>query len=362
MRVERAGDFLFSVLAVVTAILLLLPGLAARLAGHIWSWEGFLRTQGSALVKIGILFCVIALLVIWLLMRLQRRLSFGVRYEMLKWMCLCFVAAVALIVLPPEVSLRARWFEKYHLVAHAGGLSPNGNIYANSLEAFEHNYRLGHRVFEGDLSFTADGMLVLEHDWKHWCRKVGVEYTGDAVTYEQFMAARYYGTETPMDIAALIDLMVSHEDMYFMTDYKNCYDKEQVVSGFQQMVQAAKDAGRVDVLDRVIVQNQHNEFKHWVEEVYPFKNWLYTIYSVLEEEDRRPENFTAYCVRENIPVITMWAKMAGEEWYSLAQAQNLLIFVHTLDDADQANELIAAGVTGVYTDSIEPGQIPPTGW
>ncbi|MCI8743701.1 MAG: hypothetical protein HFG63_13955 [Lachnospiraceae bacterium] len=139
-------------------------------------------------------------------------------------------------------------------------------------------------------------------------------------------------------------------------------NQEEVVAGFQQLVQAAEDAGHSEILDRVIVQNQHNEFKHWVEKFYPFENWLYTFYSIPNEEDRQPENLASYCEREGIPVLTMWEYMPNEEWFETMEPHDIKIFVHTVNDAAQANELIAAGVTGIYTDSITPDQIPPTGW
>ena len=45
--------------------------------------------------------------------------------------------------------LLAPWYDNV-LVAHAGGGNPTGIAYVNSLEAFERNLKLGHRIFEGD--------------------------------------------------------------------------------------------------------------------------------------------------------------------------------------------------------------------
>lgn len=357
---RKVGDILFSLLALLTALALLVFGYVLKRAGHIWSWEGFLREYLS--LETGLQLGIVVLLAVCLLAAVQWKLLFGKWYRRIRWLCLCAAAAAALAMFPRDIPLEARWFEKHCLVAHAGGISPNGNAYANTLEAFESNYQKGHRVFEGDLSFTADGVLVLEHDWKFWCWKAGLEYSGDNITYEQFMGTKLFGTETPIDLAGLIELMTAHRDMYFMTDFKECYDQEEVVAGFQQLVRAAEDAGHSEILDRVIVQNQHNEFKHWVEEFYPFENWLYTFYSIPNEEDRQPENLASYCEREGIPVLTMWEYMPNEEWFETMEPHDIKIFVHTVNDAARANELIAAGVTGIYTDSITPDQIPPTGW
>lgn len=49
-------------------------------------------------------------------------------------------------------------------ITHAGGLL-DGVPYTNSLEALNQNYKSGRRIFEIDLALTADGHIVLAHDW-----------------------------------------------------------------------------------------------------------------------------------------------------------------------------------------------------
>ena len=164
-----------------------------------------------------------------------------------------------------------------------------------------------------------------------------------------------------MDVTSLINLMALHEDMYFMTDFKYCYEQADVKSGFRQIVQAAKDAGRTDILARFIIQNHHNDFKPWVDQIYPFENWLYTYYSIGDSEDRLPENLVAYCRRENIPVITMWENMPDDLWFGLTQPHNIKIFAHTVNDPGRSAQLIQAGVAGIYTDDIKPGEGLPAG-
>lgn len=399
MDVRKIHEKIFLLLVEIVAVIFIVPPLIHKLFGRIWSWEGLVRSQAAWNNKAWIVFCgaiILNLLVLFVVDRFfnliskimckkkirlnaklicgktsfcfftlgsldQRiKLVFGKRaisISILKWVVLLAAGALSIALFPRNVPLTARWFEKYNLVAHAGGTSPNGNVYSNSLEAFESNYQQGHRVFEGDLCLTADGILVVEHDWSHWHNKMGLEYTGQPVTYEQFITTKFYGIETPMDLSDLIEFMIAREDMYFMTDFKNCYDEGQVKSGFQQIVQAAQDAKRMDVLKRFIIQNHTNQFKHWVDEVYSFENWLYTVYAIPVYEDRIPENLVAYCEAENIPVITMWHYMPNDEWFELTKPRNLEIFIHTVNEVDYANDWISAGVNGIYTDDIKPEQL-----
>ena len=50
-------------------------------------------------------------------------------------------------------------------IAHALG-AIDDKVYTNSLEAFQHNYDLGFRVFEADLEYTSDDEIVLIHSWE----------------------------------------------------------------------------------------------------------------------------------------------------------------------------------------------------
>lgn len=408
MSAQKIKSVGFYALAVLTALVFMFPPLIDNLLGRGWSWEGLSLYLPSASVKswaflIGtiILTAVAAVCIVripcfihkiihkahvtlqvklrlgkkhflWTFCSTEDSLLFlasdGKPYALWKrtgkfrWALLLVAACIACLLFPRDIPQSARWFEKHMLVAHAGGTSPNGNTYSNSLEAFTYNYEQGHRVFEGDLCLTADGILVLEHDWSHWRQKTenatGNEEDDIApISYEQFMQTEFYGLETPMDIAMLVCFMSERPDMYFMTDYKDCYDRDTVLSGFQQLVEAAQDAGCPEVLERFIIQNHHNDFKHWVGSVYPFENWVYTYYSIPNINANTPFDMTTYCAKEDIPVITMWHYMLNDEWLAYAKKYNLRIFLHTVNDPDAAKEYLAAGATGIYTDDIKPDEL-----
>ena len=54
---------------------------------------------------------------------------------------------------------------KDKFILHAGGVTPNGILGSNSLEAVEHSYDNGYRVLEIDFCWTEDNHLVCVHDW-----------------------------------------------------------------------------------------------------------------------------------------------------------------------------------------------------
>ena len=63
-----------------------------------------------------------------------------------------------------EPSAESRVWHGYPLIAHALGRIEGSN-YTNSREAMLRAYRRGLRIFEADVSLTADGEPVLVHGW-----------------------------------------------------------------------------------------------------------------------------------------------------------------------------------------------------
>jgi len=103
------------------------------------------------------------------------------------------------------------------LVAHAGG-GLIGRTYTNSLEALEANYAKGHRYFELDFSWTADGRLVLIHDWRRtftkWFNAKGIP------KLNQFKSLKMNYGMTQMSLEDLIKWLKGHKDAFVVTDVK----------------------------------------------------------------------------------------------------------------------------------------------
>ena len=53
-------------------------------------------------------------------------------------------------------------------------------------------------------------------------------------------------------------------------------------------------------------------------------------------------------------MITMWAHLANEQVLQIAKESGIEIYVHTVNDLDQAKKLRAIGVKGFYTDFLAP--------
>jgi len=262
------------------------------------------------------------------------------------------VMAVAVLAAGSPVSFGRHWYEKHQLIAHAGG-GIDGLAYTNSIEAVKLNYKNGHRVFEVDFCLSGDMKLVAEHDWKYFWQKQKIDSEAP-VTRDEFMSTPVYEKYTPMDIDTVIDLMIEYEDMYVMTDYKNCNNKQEVQIGLKQIVVAAEKKNAKRVLKRFIIQTYHDSYIDWANEVYTFDNYVYTMYV---RGDYDFDKFVGYCRSAHVPIITMWT-----EWYynlvlGFDDYKDLNVFVHTENEISYVRQLIADGVKGIYTDFITPEMI-----
>lgn len=109
--------------------------------------------------------------------------------------------------------------DRNRFIAHAGG-EIDGITYTNSLDALDHNYRKGFRLFELDIIKTSDGKFVAAHDWDYWARLTG--YKGSLpVSEREFLQHRLLGKYTPLNMDAINQWFISHPDAILVTDKLN---------------------------------------------------------------------------------------------------------------------------------------------
>ena len=106
--------------------------------------------------------------------------------------------------------------DKKRFIAHAGG-SIDENIYTNSLEALNLNYKKGFRLFELDLNLTTDDFIVAAHDWKMWN-----SFTSSSVdtppTLSEFNSKKILGIYSPLDAKQISNWFNQREDAILVTD------------------------------------------------------------------------------------------------------------------------------------------------
>lgn len=245
-------------------------------------------------------------------------------------------------------------WESYPLVAHAVG-SIDEYTCVPSLESFLDNYRRGYRVFECDLIETADGRLVLRHDWS-----AGIQAGIDEAhipTLEEFCAVPLYGRYTPLTFADLLSLLETYPDVYIITDSKSA-QVEPVQRQFQAVLREAEERDALPLLDRFIVQLYSPEMYDIVHRIHPFPTYMLTLYQT--DFDGGAEQFERYaraCSVMGIRYIVMWHYLYDEAFLPIMERYHIQVYVHTVNDSDAAASLLRRGVSGVYSDRIDPAAL-----
>ncbi len=250
------------------------------------------------------------------------------------------------------------WYEKTTTICHAGGVAENGETLTNSLDALKYNYDRGHRVFEIDTQITADNVMVLRHDWASDLGQADdfgwTEENKPVPTLKQFLDAPIYDKYKPTTLLELYEFMAEKEDVYVVLDPKYSNDVE---GQFSLIVDTAIENGYEAVLDRVVVQIYYEEMYEKVEQIYSFKNYLYTLYYLGYSNTGKEERF---CVENKIPVLVMPYTWINSEICNSVEQSQLKLFVHTVNDIEEAKRQLSMGVDGIYTDEILPRNVKRT--
>ena len=243
------------------------------------------------------------------------------------------------------------------LIAHGLGEVGGKNV-LNCLEAFEENYAAGIRVFEVDLRMTSDGHVVLRHDWRAKMQE-GVSETS-IPTLEEFLAAPISGKYTPLSFRDLLYLMEQHPDICIITDTK-FVNEEEVTRQFRAMLDDAYETGLTYLFGRMVIQIYTPLMFKVADHLYHFPYYIFTLYN--SDFDGTEDSFrqqAVFCQENGIMGITMsdyWWTDNAPDYYPIASWRGIRIYVHTVNDADRANSLLASGVSGIYTDTLLPDDI-----
>ena len=255
-----------------------------------------------------------------------------------------------------ELGEDGEWYEKHQVVCHALGSSEEGDAEGNYLEALEYNYNLGFRVFEVDIQITSDHVAVLRHDWEQDLGQAEdfgwTEEEKPVPTAEKFLEVPIFGKYTPMLLKDLYEIMAEREDIYVVLDPK--YDPD-MTGQFEVIVNTALDNGYESVLDRVIVQLYYEDMYEEVTQVYPFKNFIYTLYYIGWPGG---ESVGRFCEEKGIPVLVMpYTWITNGILQELEPYSALNLFPHTINDPADAQQMISLSVNGIYSAKITPSQM-----
>ncbi len=255
------------------------------------------------------------------------------------------------LLTPPDAPSASEILAGTTVISHGMGMI-DGVTTLNCLESFQQQYAKGVRVFEADLRMTSDLQVVLRHDWRAgWQENVSETRIP---TLAEFREKPLLGQYTALSFQDLLRLMVEYPDICIITDTK-FMDAELVTLQFQMMLKDAKELGLYRLFDRIVVQVYSELMFKVVDHIGEFPHYIFTLYNT--GFDGRLESFESvanFCHTNGIDGITMWSDWWNTEFAPVAEEYGLAVYVHTVNDAEQARALVESGVCGIYTDSLIP--------
>lgn len=241
------------------------------------------------------------------------------------------------------------WVEADTLIAHGMGGIDDKRV-TNTLDAFQANYKKGHRVFEVDLIFSSDGRLIARHDWEGYL----YEFLGQQIDnpYRQMDRAEFksnliHGEMTPLTIEDVVALMKAHPDVWIVTDTKS-KASDDVVKAMRQ-IDAAIGSDEV-LADRFIIQIYNERMLETVTQVRTFENIIYTLYQL----EGTFEQAIEFSKRSDVRVVAMSDTMFSPVKAALVTDAGLVPAVYTVNDEQVAAQMRSAGVGPIYTDFLAP--------
>ena len=244
----------------------------------------------------------------------------------------------------PSDNRNYKWHDDI-LIGHAFG-EIDGELYTNSKEAFEAAYKRGIRTFEVDLQWTQDKKLVLCH------------LCSDTISMEtDFLEQKINGKYTPMSFSDLIILMQEYPNITIVLDTK-LKDKSNIALQFNEMKRITEEMACPSILDRIIVQVYNETMFEFVNEIYNFPKYIFTMYKRYNQKinDSQLQDFDyilSWVEAHNIYAITIFDRLIDDRTEPIIKNHsNIKVFVNTINDVDVAKNYLNNGYYGIYTDSI----------
>ncbi|MCF0230545.1 MAG: hypothetical protein HUJ76_12750, partial [Parasporobacterium sp.] len=121
-----------------------------------------------------------------------------------------------------------------------------------------------------------------------------------------FINKPLFGQYTALSFKDLCEIMNDHPDIWIVTDSKYT-DKDSITTEFSNMKAVAEELSMMSVFDRIVVQLYNEAMYSVVNEIYSFKNYIFTLYQRWTGSDMNDfESICRWSAERGIDSMTMW--------------------------------------------------------
>lgn len=253
------------------------------------------------------------------------------------------------------------WYTNYHFISHSGG-GIDGKFYTNSKQAWDLSYERGNRLFDADLAFTSDNILVLRHRWddnleqnipmlESNTRSIDdngqmryLESSSTKMDYSTFINTKIYKKYDAMSCIDMLNFMEKHPDVYVMCDMK-----DDLYASYKWLVEVAVETGLEDVLDRIVVSIYHYENLETINNIYHFDNVMLRQFT---SYPHRYIDIIRFCEANNVHAVNVSASFINDEGITQLANHNIHIYVAVCDYISDMQVYSNLGIDGAVTNYL----------
>lgn len=258
------------------------------------------------------------------------------------------------------------WYAKYRLIAHGcGGI--DGKMITNSLEALDYNYSIGTRLFDVDVCWSADSVLVCRHSWKDntgqdvkepiWKSKrvynEKIQQEGWLSNSNTVLNSRVYanhllyGRYHTLSVNELFLWLETHPDAYCLPDLKG----PDMAKAFVRLIQ---NENKDSILHRIIIRIDDFPDYEAVRKL-PYEHFM------LKKNNMGINTYSDiinFCVSNDIHAVSLSLIDSDDSILSLFARKGIHVYVAVIDNLPDYFYFINKGAWGAVSNFIGENHLP----
>ena len=181
------------------------------------------------------------------------------------------------------------------------------------------------------------------------------QWEGDkkkVLSAEEFLNTPIYGKYTPMSFEDLLKLLDEYPDAFVTIDSKqySVRNYQRTLEDYAQYREIAINAGLEHTLGQIIPELYNSAMYSGTMLVYKFPAYLYSLwqeYSIEELND-----IADFCQANQIQAVSLYCEYWSEDVQKIFDERDILVYIYTINDKEEARRYLANGAQGVCTDVL----------
>ena len=161
-----------------------------------------------------------------------------------------------------------------------------------------------------------------------------------------------YGKYTPMTFEDLLKLLDEYPDAFVMIDSKqySVRNYQRTLEDYAQYREISIKAGIEHTLKQIIPEIYNSAMYPGTALLYKFPAYIYSLWQEYTTEELN--DIAEFCQTNKIMAVTIYRDYWSEEVQKIFDERDILVYIYTINDKEEARRYLANGAQGVCTDVL----------